>query len=44
VQAAFDAINAIETQLEELLGRIALVRLRKALRTIASDADSPAPR
>jgi DNA-binding MarR family transcriptional regulator len=38
VQSAFDAIIAIETQLEELLGRTGLVRLRKALRTIASGA------
>jgi DNA-binding MarR family transcriptional regulator len=38
LQAAFDAIITIEVRLEELLGRTALVRLRKTLRTIATDA------
>lgn len=38
LQAAFDAIITIELRLEELLGRTALVRLRKILRTIATDA------
>ncbi len=35
VQAAYDAIMVIEADLEAILGRTTLVRLRKALRTIA---------
>lgn len=41
--AAFGVIAGIESQLESLLGRRALIEVRYSLRRIIADADEPGP-